>query len=103
MRDAWVPLFDKHNVDLVIAGHNHVYERSVPIFQDSESPTGTTYMVSGGAGAPLYTSQDELWFNAVFNPIHHYVIADFSAEQVDVVARDLDGNVIDSFTLKASP
>ena len=103
VRDAWVPLFDKHNVNLVVAGHNHVYERSVPIFQDSESPTGTTYMVSGGAGAPLYTSQDEQWFSAVFNPIHHYVIADFSAEQVDVVARDLDGNVIDSFTLTAAP
>ncbi len=100
LRSAWVPLFDAYAVDLVMAGHNHVYERSVPIFQDSESPQGTTYVVSGGAGAPLYTSQDEQWFNAVFNPIHHYVIADFSADQVDVVARDLDGNVIDSFTLR---
>ena len=25
---AWVPLFEKHQVDLVINGHNHVYERT---------------------------------------------------------------------------
>ncbi|WP_208106557.1 metallophosphoesterase family protein, partial [Streptomyces sp. GC420] len=28
VRDAWVPLFAKHRVDLVINGHNHVYERT---------------------------------------------------------------------------
>ncbi len=28
MRDAWLPLFEKHQVDLVVNGHNHVYERT---------------------------------------------------------------------------
>ncbi len=31
MRTNWVPLFDKYAVDLVINGHNHIYERTDPL------------------------------------------------------------------------
>jgi hypothetical protein len=30
VRQEWLPLFDKYEVDLVIAGHDHDYERSFP-------------------------------------------------------------------------
>jgi 3',5'-cyclic AMP phosphodiesterase CpdA len=30
VRDTWVSLFDKYSVDLVINGHNHIYERTDP-------------------------------------------------------------------------
>lgn len=66
MRDAWVPLFEKHQVDLVINGHNHVYERTdailknavqrkVPIGERTD-PTrdGIVYVTAGGAGKALY-------------------------------------------------
>ncbi|MEU3301977.1 metallophosphoesterase family protein [Streptomyces sp. NPDC006678] len=65
-RDAWLPLFTKHQVDLVINGHNHVYERTdavkggevgkpVPIGATTD-PTrdGIVYVTAGGAGADLY-------------------------------------------------
>ncbi|MET7936647.1 metallophosphoesterase family protein [Streptomyces sp. NPDC005322] len=66
VRDAWVPLFDKHQVDLVINGHNHVYERTdairggkvarrVPIGGNADAVRdGTVYVTAGGAGAKLY-------------------------------------------------
>ncbi|MDQ0940523.1 metallophosphoesterase family protein [Streptomyces sp. V1I1] len=67
MRDAWLPLFTKHQVDLVINGHNHVYERTdaikggevgrpVPIGASTD-PTrdGTVYVTAGGAGKELYS------------------------------------------------
>lgn len=100
-RDAWEPVFDEHEVDLVVAGHNHVYERSVPIRGGVEvaEGEGTVYIVSGGAGAPLYGSFDDEWFSAVTNSIEHYGIADFGPSGIDYVARDLDGNVIDSFSI----
>ena len=41
------PLFAKHKVPLYLCGHDHGYERSVPL-------DGTTYIVNGGGGAPLY-------------------------------------------------
>ena len=67
MRDAWLPLFTKHQVDLVINGHNHVYERTdaikggkvgrrVPVGASTD-PTrdGIVYVTAGGAGKSLYS------------------------------------------------
>jgi alkaline phosphatase D len=31
IRQAWVPLFDQYQVDLVVNGHDHDYERSYPV------------------------------------------------------------------------
>jgi hypothetical protein len=67
VRQFWTPLFDQYQVDLVINGHNHVYERTDPI--KAGSPTGnapigavidpatqgTTYVACGGAGKSLYS------------------------------------------------
>ena len=31
IREAWLPIFDRHRVDLVLCGHDHDYERSWPV------------------------------------------------------------------------
>ena len=49
VQQAFVPLFEKHHVALVIAAHDHSYERFAPI-------NGVTYVVSGGGGAELYAN-----------------------------------------------
>ena len=66
VREAWTPLFDQFSVDLVINGHNHVYERTDPLkagVVTSAAPSGstvnpatqgTTYVVAGSAGESLY-------------------------------------------------
>jgi hypothetical protein len=66
VREQWLPLFAKHQVDLVINGHNHVYERTdairdgevgrpVPIGASTD-PTrdGIVYVTAGGGGRDLY-------------------------------------------------
>lgn len=78
VRSALAPLFAEYEVDLVVQGHNHVYERTNPIRYDaktnsghsgkqavSHSPAepaevspaadGTTYVVVGTAGTPRYS------------------------------------------------
>ncbi|MFD7893827.1 purple acid phosphatase family protein [Streptomyces sp. NPDC059743] len=67
VREAWVPLFDKHRVDLVVNGHNHVYERTdalrggaigrrVEIGGSVNSTRdGIVYVTAGGAGKTLYS------------------------------------------------
>ena len=67
IREEWVPLFDKHGVDLVVCGHEHHYERSHPIRGRQPNATltplaaatatdtidtsqGTVHMVIGGGG-----------------------------------------------------
>ncbi|GAA2459043.1 metallophosphoesterase family protein [Streptomyces glaucus] len=66
VRAEWLPLFARHQVDLVINGHNHVYERTdaikdgevgrrVPVGASTD-PTrdGTVYVTAGGGGKDLY-------------------------------------------------
>ncbi len=100
-RAFWTPLYEEHGVDAVIAGHNHAYERSVPIRDGQEvgDGEGPVYFVTGGAGAPLYDSSDPQWFGAVFEPVNHYIIARFSPDSIAFEARDLSGNVIDTYTI----
>ena len=31
LREHWVPIFDKHHVDLVLQGHDHAYLRTYPL------------------------------------------------------------------------
>ncbi|GAA2099379.1 metallophosphoesterase [Streptomyces albiaxialis] len=66
VRDAWTGLFDRYRTDLVINGHNHVYERTDPVrggeptrklavggTTDPEKD-GTVYVTAGGGGKKLY-------------------------------------------------
>jgi hypothetical protein len=57
------PIWDKHHVDLSISGHDHDYERSLPLTGPTDNPTvktdpkeGTIYLVAAGAGAEAYPS-----------------------------------------------
>ncbi len=70
----FVPAFDTYSVDLVINGHNHIYERtyplkggsvvgSVPIGGTWNSANGTTYITAGGAGKSLYSFSAEDYYN----------------------------------------
>lgn len=101
IRDRWTPRYEADGVDLVLAGHNHIYERSLPILggKPSDPGTGVTYVVAGGAGAPLYTTFTADWFSSVAVPKKHFGIADFGPGGVDVTVHDPQGNVIDAFTL----
>ncbi len=49
LRDAWVPVFDKHHVDMVFQGHDHAYLRTHPLRAHrrvASNNRGTTYVVS---------------------------------------------------------
>lgn len=65
-RQFFVPLWDKHHVDVDIAGHDHNYERSKPLSGPLMGPDlmpaikpspeeGTVYVICAGAGAPAYS------------------------------------------------
>ncbi|MEW6474027.1 MAG: metallophosphoesterase family protein [Actinomycetota bacterium] len=61
----WVPLFDRYEVDLVINGHNHCFERThplragVPVAEVRSGGTwasagGVTYLCAGGGGGQTF-------------------------------------------------
>ena len=61
VRNFFTPIWDKHHVDVSLAGHDHDYERSKPLTGPADNPTikaspaeGTTYIVCAGSGADAY-------------------------------------------------
>jgi hypothetical protein len=100
VRTTWVPLFDKYSVDLVINGHNHLYERTDPLkggvvttaapIGSTVTPAthGTTYITAGGGGESLYefTAADS-YEGAVNNvaSVSAYVNADGGTEVPETV------------------
>jgi acid phosphatase type 7 len=55
MRDLWRLLYD-HDVDVVVSGHDHLYERFGKQDADGRSdPRGLRQFVAGTGGAQLYT------------------------------------------------
>jgi hypothetical protein len=49
LREYWVPVFDRHHVDLVLQGHDHAYLRTYPMRANRPVGTpaeGTIYIVS---------------------------------------------------------
>lgn len=65
VREVFSALYDKYNIDLVIQGHNHVYERTdsvrankvtaeLPIGATHDPAKGVVYVTAGSGGAGLY-------------------------------------------------
>ncbi len=50
------PLFERYGVDLVLAGHDHHYERTLPLRagEPVEDGCGPVYVVTGGGGASRF-------------------------------------------------
>ena len=71
VRAAWSALFDKYQVDLVLQGHNHVFERTDPIRANAPTTVaadygvvnpatdGTVYYTVGCGGRPRYDFQPD--------------------------------------------
>ena len=98
VRQAFVPIFERHGVQLVIAGHDHAYERSTPWRSGSASTRPVTYIVTGGGGARLYSAGQAAW-TVKSASVHHYVRANVTDCQLYLVGVGLDGRSFDGMTL----
>lgn len=102
VRDKLVLLFEQGGVNLMIAGHDHDYERTIPIQGDrpaSFAEGGIVYLVTGGGGATLYPVGAN-WFTASSRAVHHFTRVTLSGCQAQIEAIDSTGAVFDSATLQ---
>jgi 3',5'-cyclic AMP phosphodiesterase CpdA len=97
MRALLGPLIEATGVDLVLAGHQHLYARTRPICAE-ERRGGTVQIVSGGGGANLDAVGAHPNFPRVVSTTH-YVLVRVGPERLDAKAVDVDGRVIDRFRL----
>ncbi|MGD1834902.1 MAG: metallophosphoesterase, partial [Nitrososphaeraceae archaeon] len=117
-RNIYHPLFDKYNVDLVLAGHNHNYQRTYPITYNPSDPSDP---VLASTETNTYTNiQSPIFITAGTGGVSLYNLkgqADFTVEQqeryghlnLDVINSngkkivgkfiDNDGDELDQFTI----
>jgi hypothetical protein len=87
IRDLFGPIIEAHGVQLVLSGHEHDYERTVPI-------DGTTYVVSGGGGRgtrPVGESD----FTAFSEAVAHFVQVTVDGDEMRLYAVDATGQTFD--------
>lgn len=86
-------LFKAGGVDLVLAGHDHDYERL--------EKDGITHIVAGGGGAPLRGQYFKNPSSKIFASIHHYALLSVCGETLKGEVFDLENKIIDTFTIQA--
>ena len=95
------PIVERHGVQLLLAGHEHGYERTYPLaggqLANASSPS-TTYVVSGGGGGALETV-GSFAQTAISVQAFHYLRVDVSGTALTLSAIGLDGGEIDQVTL----
>ena len=57
LRRRYMPLFRRHRVNLLLSGHEHLYEHWVERHEDQGKRYRIDQIVTGGGGAPLYAFQ----------------------------------------------
>jgi len=112
----WVqPVLEKYHFDLVFSGHEHEYERTLPMLKGVASTAdryswrkgvGIAYVVTGGGGAPVYNDfgPAQPW-DGFRKKGHEHLVVDVSADgrTLRMTALDDDNRhaVIDQFTIMA--
>jgi hypothetical protein len=86
---AHVPeLLARHKVDLVLSGHDHIYERG--------ASSGVKYLVSGGGGAPLYSIAHRAPTASKAESAYHYIEITANADAMRIATRRVDGTALDT-------
>ncbi len=104
LRDAWLPIFDKHHVDLVLQGHDHAYLRTYPMKENARvdgAAQGTIYLVSM-AGTKMYEQDKRDYAEVGFVNTSTFQVLDIQLHGNRLVyhAYDIDGNRVDDFVIE---
>jgi predicted phosphodiesterase len=101
VQSDFVPLYERHGVDLVIFGHLHAYERSWPArAKQVDEARGVTYVQIGGAGGNLEDfAPNKPWFSRMTFREHHYAAVSVSHEAIEVRIVDVKGRLRDQFRI----
>jgi 3',5'-cyclic AMP phosphodiesterase CpdA len=91
-RERLEPILARHHVDLVLAGHDHDYERTHP-------QHGITYVVSGGGCKTTPVGHSS--FTAAAASILQFLVVDVDGDHLEARCVQVDGAVADRFVLRA--
>jgi hypothetical protein len=97
-RQSFLPLFIKHGVDVVFAGHSHVYERFKPMIADANAGRVITFITTGSAGGRLRPVVPDAVLARTASMYAYFVVtADSGTFRIDVF--ESAGKLFDSLTI----
>jgi len=92
VRNEWCPVFEQYGVDIAFSGHDHIYERTIPI-------NNVVYIVTGGGGAPLHAVVDSPW-TACAQSTYHFCWLKIKDKRLELYAIKPDGTIFDSLIIE---
>jgi hypothetical protein len=91
-RERLEPILRRHHVDLVLAGHDHHYERTHP-------RDGVTYVVSGGGCKTTRVGNSD--FTAFAASVLQFLLVDIDDDRLTGRCIAVNGGLVDQFELRA--
>lgn len=90
-QEVFGPILEEHQVDLVLSGHDHDYERMIP-------QNGVNYVVTGGGGKGTRSvgSSD---FTGFSEAVLHFVYVEIEGDQLLLHAIDATGQEFDQLAI----
>ncbi len=83
-----VDVLRAHKIDLILSGHDHIYERG--------DAAGLKYVVSGGGGAPLYEVGKKLATTKKAESTFHFVETKVDGDKLAMTVRRADGSILEN-------
>lgn len=100
IRDAFQPLFEKYNVDLVLQGHDHTYGRGHSTdLRDTRRDLGPVYVVSV-SGPKMYLLNFDDWMERGASNTQLYQLIKVNGNRLEYEAYTATGKLYDKFILK---
>lgn len=101
--EAFVPVFDKYQVDLVFTAHVHSYARTAALKNGRPDSAGTVYITTGRSGEKVWDKSprkpmDEFYYNPLDMP--NYLVLEASYDALKVAAFTQTGELFDQTEIK---
>ena len=95
LREVLEPVLVRGGADVLLAGHEHNYERTTP-------REGIVHVITGGGGKDLRDvgSSD---FTVVSKSEFHFLLVEVVDDSMEIKAINVDGAIIDSFSIEPRP
>lgn len=106
IQKAWIPIFDKYHVDMVMSGHIHYYMRSKPMKGGqvvSSYNDGTAYLISVGIPTRNQPITDEPYAMVRNTQGHLYQYLKINGNELSFVSANANNEVVDSFKIQKRP
>jgi hypothetical protein len=94
--EVLLPIAQRHGVQLYLSGHDHNYERLIPV-------EGMTSIITGGGGALPYGLREASAFLSAFRVVYHFTQLRFEGDALTVRCIGQDGKVEDQSVIRRRP